>query len=96
MTKAATLTSEPVTPTAVLNLVQSIERHGPNAPAGLAFRSALRRAGLEADAAGGLAAIDGLMHAVADADPDRASSRTVFLRAVWADLLPDAVPKAQI
>ena len=86
---------DPPTTARVLNLVQSIERHGPNAPAGLAFRSALRRAGLEADAAGGLAAVDDLMHAIADADPDQASARTVFLRAVWADLLPGPNGKAR-
>lgn len=82
------LASETVTPAAVLTLLDGIERHGPNAPAALAFRSALRRKGAEADASGGLPALDNLMRAIADADPDRADARTAMCRAAWADLLP--------
>ena len=81
-----------LTPTGafVLALVQSIERHGPNTPAAAAFRSALRRKGIEVDHAGGLAAVDALIDAVAAADPERADARTAILRAAWADLLPGA------
>lgn len=84
-----------VTPAAVLTLLDGIERHGPNAPAAIAFRSALRRKGAEADAAGGLPAVDSLMRAVADADPDRADARTALCRAAWADLLPGPGGRAQ-
>ena len=83
-------TASDLTPTGafVLGLVQSIERHGPNTPAAAAFRSALRRKGIEVDHAGGLAAVDVLMDAVATADPECADARTAILRAAWADLLP--------
>lgn len=84
----AALTHETVTPAAVLTLLDGIERHGPNAPAAIAFRSALRRKGTEADALGGLSAVDTLLRAVADADPTRADARTALCRAAWADLLP--------
>lgn len=82
------LGADKLTTSNVLALVQAIERHGPVAPAAVAFRSALRRAGLEADAAGGLRALDDLLHAVADADPGRADARTAIIRTAWADLLP--------
>ncbi len=72
----------------ILSLLASIERHGSNAPAAMAFRSALRRKGIEADRAGGLRALDDLMGAVAIANPTRAYARTAILSAAWADLLP--------
>ena len=72
---------------AVLTVVRAIERHPPGSPAAAAFRSALRRIGLEADAAGGLAAVDRLMGDVIDADPDRAEGRQAIIRAAWAELL---------
>lgn len=84
----AILAPEAVTPAAVLTLLAGIERHGPNAPASAAFRSALRRKGIEADHAGGLRALDMLMVAAAVDDPNRADARTAILRATWADLLP--------
>jgi hypothetical protein len=71
----------------VITLVRGIERVGAAAPAALAFKGALRRKGAEADAAGGLAALGGLLSAVADADPMRADTRTAIIRATWADLL---------
>ena len=80
--------AEAVTAASVITLVQGIERGGAAAPAALAFKGALRRKGAEADAAGGLAALDGLLSAVADADPMRADARTAIIRAAWADLLP--------
>lgn len=89
------LAPETVTPTAILALLDGIERHGPNAPAAIAFRSALRRKGAEADAVGGLAAVDTLLRAVADADPNRADARTALCRAAWADLLPGPGGKAR-
>ncbi|MCJ2124050.1 hypothetical protein [Methylobacterium sp. J-077] len=79
---------DPPTVASILTLVQSIERHGPNAPAAAAFRSALRRKGIEADNIGGLAALDALADAVVAADPDRADARAAILRTAWADLLP--------
>lgn len=78
---------ELVTVGAVLTLLDGIGRHGPNAPAALAFRSALRRKGVEADTQGGPPAVDSLVHAVADADPDQADARAALCRAAWADLL---------
>lgn len=80
--------TEAVTTASVITLVQGIERHGPAAPAAIAFKTALRRKGAEADAAGGLAALDDLLHAVADADLGRADARTAIIRAAWADFLP--------
>ncbi|MCJ2092787.1 hypothetical protein MKK67_09775 [Methylobacterium sp. J-072] len=79
---------EAVTAASIITLVQSIERHGPSAPAAAAFRSALRRKGIEADNIGGLAALDALADAVVAADPDRADARIAIIRAAWADLLP--------
>ncbi len=72
----------------ILALLASIERHGPSAPAALAFRSALRRKGIEADHAGGLRALDDLMDAVAVAGPTRADARLAILRTAWGELLP--------
>jgi hypothetical protein len=92
---SAALSHETVTPAAVLTLLDGIERHGPQAPAAIAFRSALRRKGIKADALGGLAAVDSLMRAVADADPARADARTALCRAAWADLLPGPGGRAQ-
>ncbi|WP_342111812.1 hypothetical protein [Methylobacterium sp. SI9] len=85
----AALAPETVTPAAVLALLSGIERHGDTAPAAIAFRQALRRKGVEADQAGGLASLDGLIDAVADDDPTRANARLVILNAVWGELLPD-------
>lgn len=85
---AFTAGASTVTPAAFLTLLAGIERHGPNAPAGLAFRSALRRKGIEADHAGGLQALNMLMDAAAANDPNRADARTALLRAAWAGLLP--------
>ena len=85
---------DPPTPASVLALVQGIERHG-TAPAALAFRSALVRAGLEADVAGGLAVLVALVDAVAAADSGRADARTSILRGVWGDLLPGPGGKAR-
>ena len=81
-----------LTPTGafVLGLVQSIERREPDAPAAIAFRTALARKGREIYAADGGEALDILMHAVADMDPDRADARITILRAAWVDLLPQA------
>lgn len=79
---------DPPTPASILTLIQGIERHSPDAPAATAFRSALLRAGLEADAAGGVAALVAMMDAVVEADPDRADVRITLLGTVWADLLP--------
>lgn len=87
---------DPPTAASILSFIRSIERRDPNAPAAAAFRSALFRAGLEADAAGGLAALEALADAVSAADPDRAKARIAILRAAWADLLPAASEGARL
>ncbi|MDP4027079.1 hypothetical protein Q8W71_31300 [Methylobacterium sp. NEAU 140] len=87
MTRPA-LAPEPVTAASVLALVQAIERHGPDAPAAIAFRSALRRKGIEADAAGGIQALDTLMDEIAEADPAKADARAAIIRSAWGELLP--------
>ncbi|MDP4027299.1 hypothetical protein Q8W71_32575 [Methylobacterium sp. NEAU 140] len=84
----ATLAPKPFTAASVITLLNAIDRHVLGASAAIAFRSALRRKGIEADAAGGLQALDTLMDEVADADPDRADARTALLRSAWTDLLP--------
>ncbi|MBE7203347.1 MAG: hypothetical protein INR70_36890 [Parafilimonas terrae] len=86
---------ETVTPAAVLTLLSGIERHGHTAPAAIAFRQALRRKGAEADQAGGPAALDRLIDAVADDDPTRADARLMILNAVWSELLPDLAERAR-
>ncbi|MCJ2068392.1 hypothetical protein MKK75_06135, partial [Methylobacterium sp. J-030] len=48
---------DPPTPASVLALVQGIERHGPTAPAAIAFRSALIRKGQDLIEIGGPAAL---------------------------------------
>ena len=63
------------------SLVQSIERHDAGSPAVIAFKAALRRKGIEADAAGGLQVIDDLLSAIAEADPDRTDARIAIVRA---------------
>ena len=95
VTKTTTATTESVTPTAVLVLLDGIERHDPGAPAALAFRSALKRKGAEADQAGGLAALDALTDAVAAADPERSDARLATLRAAWGELFPASCRKAR-
>ena len=94
MTTAATARG----PTAaeILALLASIERHGPNSPAAAAFRSALRRKGIEADHAGGLRSLDDLMGAVAIAGPTRADARLAILRTAWGELLPSSGVREQL
>ena len=72
----------------ILALLQGIERHGPDAPASIAFRTALRKKGQEAQAAGGSEALDLPQRDVATADPSRAEARAAVLAAAWSDLLP--------
>ena len=73
---------DPQTPASILFLIQAIERRDSAAPATLVFQNALLRAGLEIDAAGGLAALVAIADAVGADDPDRAAARTALLRAV--------------
>lgn len=80
----------PPTAGSILAVLRAIERHPVGSPAAAAFRSALRRIGLEADAAGGLAALDALLTEVAAADRERAEARQEALRAAWGELLPSA------
>lgn len=49
-----------------------------------------RRQGCEADAAGGLRALDELRRAVAEAEPERADARDAVVREAWAELLSGA------
>lgn len=75
------------TPTAasVLALLDGIERHGPNAPATIAFRAALKRKGAEAYDSGGRASVEQLLQEVAAAEPDRAETRVMLLREARSD-----------
>ncbi|MDP4026322.1 hypothetical protein Q8W71_27235 [Methylobacterium sp. NEAU 140] len=84
----ATVAPKPVTAASVITLLDAIERHGLGASAAIAFRSALRRKGIEADAAGGLQALDTLMDEIAEAEPERADARAALLRSAWGELLP--------
>ena len=76
------------TPTAasVLILLDGIERHGTNAPAALAFRSALKRKGADAYDSGGPAAVERLLQEIVAADPGRAATREALARAAWFNL----------
>lgn len=85
---------DPPTAASILALIQSIERRDPAAPASLAFRNALLRAGLEADAAGGFSALEALSDAVVADEPDRAGARLTILRAVWTGLMPASNKRA--
>lgn len=90
-----TTTARGPTAAEILALLASIERHPTNAPATLAFKSALRRKGIEADAVGGLAALMALGDAVALASPTRAAARMAILLAEWATLLPDLAERTR-
>lgn len=72
----------------ILALLASIERHGPNAPAALAFRSALRSKGQDLVDAGGPAALADMLARIRAADPDRADARETIITAAWAGLPP--------
>ena len=74
---------EPVTAMSVLALLQAIERHGPDAPAAIVFRTALARKGREAHAASGPQALDDLQCEIASADPTHAKARAGVLAAAW-------------
>ena len=71
----------------VLALVRSIERHRPDAPAAIAFRTALARKGREAHAVGGAQALDALQREIATAEPERAETRAAILTAAWSGLM---------
>lgn len=73
----------PLTVAGVLTLLGGIERHGMNSPAAYAFRSALTRAGREADEAGGPEALDDLIAGVVAADPEMAQEWSAILDTVW-------------
>ncbi|MGT2482294.1 MULTISPECIES: hypothetical protein [unclassified Methylobacterium] len=75
-----------MTAASILALVESIERHGVEAPAALAFRSALTRKGREAHAAGGPATLDAIQREIAAADPRRAKTRAAILAAAWSGI----------
>lgn len=77
---------DPPKPASVLTLIQGIERHGPTAPAAIAFRSALRRKGQDLAGAGGAAALADMLARIRAADPDRSDARkSVISRGVgWA------------
>jgi hypothetical protein len=75
-----------MTAASILALVESIERHGPNAPAALAFRSALTRKGREAHAAGGPATLEAIRREITATDPGRAAARAAILAAAWSGI----------
>ena len=80
-----------MTAASILALVESIERHGLDAPASAAFRSALIRKGREAHAAGGPATLDAIRREITTEDPRRAKARAMILDAAWSGL---TVPEA--
>ena len=84
------LAPEPVSAASILALLQAIERHGPDAPAAIAFRAALARKAREAHAAGGPRVLDELQREIAMADPERAAARAGILAAAWSGLTGDA------
>ncbi len=90
-----TTTARGPTAAEILALLASIERHGSNVPAVQAFKSVLRRKGVEADAAGGPAALEALGDAVAVASPTRADARLAILLAAWGELLPGSGGRAR-
>lgn len=67
----------------VLALLDGIEKHGPDAPAALAFRSALKRKGADAYDSGGPVAVERLVHEIIAADPERAAVREAMVRPLW-------------
>ena len=75
-----------MTAASILALVESIERHGSDAPAALAFQSALTRKGRDAHAAGGPATLDAIQREITAGDPRRAKTRAAILTAAWSDI----------
>ncbi|GJE14899.1 hypothetical protein [Methylobacterium longum] len=75
-----------MTAASILALVESIERHGSDAPAAIAFRTALTRKGREAHLAGGSATLDAIQREIVTADPRRAVARTTILAAAWSGI----------
>ena len=67
-------------------LVAAIESQPSAGPAVKAFRTAIRRKGEEAAAAGGSEAMEAVLQIVRDAAPDRAERREALIEAAWADL----------
>jgi hypothetical protein len=76
-----------MTTASILALVESIEQRGGDAPAALAFRSALTRKLREAHAAGGPATLDAIRREIMAADPKRATARVAILSAAWLVLM---------
>ena len=74
------------TTASVIALLDSIERHGPTAPAVIAFRTALKRKGAEASGAGGAEAIERLLWEIARVDPARSEARMMILSEAWGSL----------
>lgn len=75
-----------MTAASILALVESIERHGVEAPAALAFLSALTRKGREAYLAGGSATLAAIQREITTADPRRAAARAAILTAAWSGI----------
>ena len=71
---------------ALIYLVAAIESQPSAGPAVKAFRSAIRRKGEEAAAAGGREAMDAVLKIVQDAAPDRAERREALIDAAWSGL----------
>jgi hypothetical protein len=68
-------------------VIAAVESQPADGPAWKAFQSAIRRNGEEAAAAGGSDAMEGpVLHAVADAAPDRSERRETIICAAWVGL----------
>lgn len=79
-----------MTAASILALVESIEQRGADAPAALAFRSALTRKGREAYSAGGSATLAAIRREITAADPRRANARAAILAAAWSGITEPA------
>ena len=71
---------------ALIYLVVAIESRPSAGPVVKAFRTAIRRKGEEAAAAGGSEVMEAVLKIVQDAAPDRAQRREVLIDAAWAGL----------
>lgn len=71
---------------ALVYLVAAIENQPAAGPAVKAFRTAIRRKGEEAAAAGGREGMEAVLKIVRDAAPDRAERREALIDAAWTGL----------
>lgn len=76
------------TVTALLSLIAAVETQ-PAGPAQKAYRTAIRRKGEEAAAAGGSEVLTAVLRRLCDAAPDRADRRGRILTEAWAGLIEE-------